>query len=146
MENDNVLEKEHLLVDCKENAWKLFVQEFSKLKGLDGIKFRGEILGRLTKPRNFSKALDEVVRRKQEDHPGLSDEDARTAVMTENGIVFGILKSAGIESSQSYTKTIKALNADLPWNKTGFNEITVRQLSVSDLDEASSFIKSKLSK
>lgn len=144
MEIDNVLEKEHLLVDCRENGWKLFVQEFSKLKGLEGIKFRNEILGRLTKPRNFSKSLDEVVRKKQEDHPGLSNEDARTAVMTENGIVFGILKSAGIETSQPYTKTIMALNADLPWNKTGFNKITVRQLNVSDLEEASSFIKSKL--
>ncbi len=147
MENDNVSEKDSLLADCTENGWKLFVQELSALKGLDGIKFRSEILGRLTKPRDFNNALAKVVAQKQEEHPGLPVVDARVAIMTENGIIFGVLKSQGIEDlPQGYVKTVRALNANLPWNKTGFNQITINQLRIDDLKESSNFIKSKLSK
>lgn len=147
MENDNFLEKEHLLVDCIENGWKLFVQELSALKGFDGINFRSEILGRLTKPRDFNNALAKVVAQKQKEHPGLSVVDARVAIMTENGIIFGVLKSRGIEDlPQGYVKTVRALNANLPWNKTGFNTITINQLIIDDLKESCDFIKSKLSK
>lgn len=151
METDGALKKEELLVECTENGWKLFVDEVSKLNGSGGRKTRKDILRSVPITQRLSSwenQLEIVAQeRLKEDESLKSLTEAKVAVMTTNRIIFKVLSDNGIdEPPQGYIKTILALNASLPWNRTGSNPVTINQLKVEDLEEASSFINSKLSK
>jgi hypothetical protein len=151
MENDNILEKESLLVDCTENGWRLFVEEVSKLEGSEGRKTRRNILRSVPVTQRLSSWENQlsIITQKQlkEGERLKSLTEAKVAVMTTNGIAFKVLSDNGVdEPPQGYIKTMLALNASLPWNRTGSNPITINQLKVTDLEEASNFIKSRLEK
>lgn len=151
METNEVLKKEALLVECTENGWKLFADQVSKLNRGDGKKTRKDILRSVPITQRLSSWENqlEVAAQEQlkEDERLKSLTEARVAVMTTNSIVFKVLSNNGIdELPQGYIKTMLALNASLPWNRTGSNPVTIKQLKVEDLEEASRFINSKLSK
>lgn len=149
METNETLKKEALLVECTENGWKLFVDEVSKLKGNDGKKTRKDILRSVPITQRLSSWENqlEVAAQEQlkEDERLKSLTEAKVAVMTTNRIAFKVLSNNRVdELPQGYIKTILALNASLPWNRNGSNPITINQLKIADLEEASSFIKSRL--
>lgn len=151
METNESLKKEALLVDCTENGWKLFVNEVSKIQGGEGGKTRKDILRSVPITQRLSSWENqlEIVAKKQlkEDERLKSLTEAKVALMTTNGTVFKVLSDNGVDAKklpQGYIKTMMALNASLPWNKTGSNPITIYQLKIADLEEASGFIKSKL--
>lgn len=147
------IQRSALLTDCVEGSWNLLARQLGKVKGSDGKRLQKEINNRVpllsrSPLTSWGSKLEFIANDYlRDDQRFKSLTEARVALLTQNGFCYRVLKASGqdLESlPQGYIKTMNALNATLPWNRTGYNSVTIGELTPDDVSVAASFVQEQL--
>lgn len=152
------IQRQELIKECTGKAWELFIQDIANAKSDRAQRIRINMIRPLSfKIRRFSswgeklnKLAQSVLELKSQKYPDFTLEQSKISVMTGNGIYYNLaeyedrVEDFHNSKGKSYILFMDALRATMPWNRTGSNPKTMKDVKETDLKQALDYMDSRL--